>query len=73
MTTLNVKIPDEMEDDLEEFLKDHPHYLNKSELVRDALRHLIVSQRLSEWAREDVRVSRREIDAGETVALDDLE
>ena len=73
MSTLNVKIPDEMEDDVEAFLEEHPHYLNKSELVRDALRHLIGSQRLAPWAREDVRVSREQIDAGKTVSLEDLE
>ena len=73
MSTLNVKIADEMDDDVEAFLEEHPHYLNKSELVRDALRHLIVSQRLSPWAREDVRVSREQIEAGETVTLEDLE
>lgn len=39
MSTLNVKIPDEMEDDIEAYLDRNPHYLNKSELVRDALRH----------------------------------
>jgi len=73
MSTLNVKIPDEMEDDLQDFLEEHPHYLNKSELVRDALRHLIESQGLSDRAREDIRVSREQIEAGDTVALDDLE
>lgn len=73
MSTLNVKIPDEMDDDLHAFLEEHPHYLNKSELVRDALRHLLESDRLSERAREDIRVSRDQVDAGETVALDDLE
>jgi len=73
MSTLNVKIPDEMEDDLQQFLDDHPHYLNKSELVRDALRHMIESRGLSDQAREDIRVSRKQIEAGETVALDDLD
>jgi Arc/MetJ-type ribon-helix-helix transcriptional regulator len=73
MSTLNVKIPDEMETDIQEFLEEHPHYLNKSELVRDAVRHLIKPPQLSEQAREDVRVSREQIEAGETVALDDLE
>ncbi|MFT4922499.1 MAG: Arc/MetJ-type ribon-helix-helix transcriptional regulator [Haloarculaceae archaeon] len=73
MSTLNVKIPDEMDDDLETFLAEHPHYLNKSELVRDALRHMIDSQQLADWAREDVRVSRDQIAEGDTVALDDLE
>jgi Arc/MetJ-type ribon-helix-helix transcriptional regulator len=73
MSTLNVKIPDEMETDLQEFLEENPHYLNKSEAVRDALRHLINSQQLADWAREDVLVSRDQIEAGDTVALDDLE
>jgi len=73
MSTLNVKIPDEMETDIQEFLEEHPHYLNKSELVRDAVRHLIEPPQLSEQAREDVRASREQIEAGETVALDDLE
>lgn len=43
MSTLNVKIPDEMEDDIESFLERNPHYLNKSELVRDALRHVMAT------------------------------
>lgn len=73
MSTLNVKIPDEMEDDLQAFLDEHPHYLNRSELVRDALRHLLESERLADWAREDIRTSRDQIQEGETVALDDLE
>ncbi|TQQ83026.1 hypothetical protein EGH24_06230 [Halonotius terrestris] len=73
MSTLNVKIPDEMETDIQEFLEEHPHYLNKSELVRDAVRHLIEPPQLSEQAREDVRVSREEIENGDTVALDELE
>lgn len=43
MGTLNVKIPDEMEEDLEAYLEQNPHYLNKSELVRDALRHKLTA------------------------------
>jgi len=73
MSTLNVKIPDEMEDDLQAYLEANPHYLNKSELVRDAIRHLIESGGLSERATEDIRVSREQIDAGDTVGLDELE
>ena len=73
MSTLNVKIPDEMDEDLQAFLEEHPHYLNRSEMVRDALRHLIDSQQLAEWARDDVRVSREQIEAGDTVSLEDLE
>ena len=72
MSTLNVKVPDEMEDDLEAFLEDHPHYLNRSELVRDALRHLIETPRLSHRTLEDDRVSREQIASGDVVALDDV-
>jgi Arc/MetJ-type ribon-helix-helix transcriptional regulator len=72
MSTLNVKIPDEMEDDLETFLEDHPHYLNKSELARDALRHLLDSPRLSQRTLNDDRVSREQIDDGDVVALDEV-
>lgn len=73
MSTLNVKVPDEMEEDIQDFLEEHPHYLNKSELVRDALRHLIESPELSARAREDVRVSREQIEAGETIELDQVD
>jgi len=72
MSTLNVKIPDEMEDDLETFLEEHPHYLNKSELARDALRHLLDSPRLSQRTLADDRIAREQIDAGDVVALDDV-
>jgi len=39
----------------------------------DTLRHLIESRRLSDRAREDIRVSREQIEAGDTVALDEFE
>ena len=71
MSTLNVKVPDEMDDDLEAFLADHPHYLNKSELVRDALRHLIETPSLSDRTLADDRVSREQIETGNVVALED--
>lgn len=72
MSTLNVKVPDEMDEDIESFLQDHPHYLNKSELVRDALRHIIEAPQLSDRTLEDDRVSRRQIELGDVVPLDDV-
>lgn len=72
MPTLNVKVPEGMEDDIEAYLADHPHYLNKSEFVRDALRRLLESPALSERTLEDDRVSREQIDRGDTVPLEDL-
>ncbi|MFP4530921.1 MAG: ribbon-helix-helix domain-containing protein, partial [Halodesulfurarchaeum sp.] len=71
MATLNVKVPDEMQADIDQFLEDHPHYLNQSELVRDALRHLIEPPRLANRTLEDDRVSRQQIEDGDVVAVDD--
>jgi Arc/MetJ-type ribon-helix-helix transcriptional regulator len=61
MGTLNVKIPDEMDEDLDAYLADHPHYLNKSELVRDALRHLVGERELSSPVERKVKIGRRQI------------
>jgi Arc/MetJ-type ribon-helix-helix transcriptional regulator len=72
MSTLNVKIPDEMEADIEQFLETHPHYLNKSEFVRDALRHAIETPALSERTLEDDRIAREQIENGEVVALENV-
>ncbi|AWB26582.1 ribbon-helix-helix domain-containing protein [Halococcoides cellulosivorans] len=72
MSTLNVKVPDEMDEDIEAFLDDRPHYLNKSELVRDAVRHLIEQPKLSERTLEDDRISRQQIENGNVTSLEDL-
>lgn len=71
MATLNVKIPDEMDEDLEGYLQDHPHYLNKSELVRDALRRLLEGRRLSSHVQRKVRRGREDVDEGDVVPLDE--
>jgi len=72
MGTLNVKVPDEMDDDIDAFLEDNPHYLNKSELVRDAVRHILDRARLSDRTLEDDRVSREQIEDGDVVTLEDV-
>jgi len=72
MGTLNVKVPDEMDDDIEAFLRDNPHYLNKSELVRDAVRHILDRARLSDRTLEDDRVSREQIEDGDVITLEDV-
>lgn len=72
MAVLNVKIPDEMDEDLERFLQDHPHYLNKSELVRDAVRHLLGTPRLSPAVRRRVEEGRAQVRRGDDlVGLDE--
>lgn len=72
MATLNVKIPDEMEEDIETYLQDHPHYLNKSELVRDALRHMVEGSTLSPSVERKIQRGREQIARGEDlVPLDE--
>jgi Arc/MetJ-type ribon-helix-helix transcriptional regulator len=73
MSTLNVKIPEEMEADIERFLDDHPSYVDKGEFVRDTLRQAIERPALSERTHEDDRSAREQIENGEVVALPDLE
>lgn len=76
MGTLNVKIPDEMEGDIEAFLEANPHYMNKSELVRDALRHVIHSNRADESFRpsgDDPLLSAPTVTVEEPVAEDDVD
>lgn len=41
MGAINVKIPDEMEKQMDEFVEETGQYINRSELVRDALRRRI--------------------------------
>jgi nanoRNase/pAp phosphatase (c-di-AMP/oligoRNAs hydrolase) len=61
-----------LEDDIEAYLDAHPHYMNRSELVRDAVRHLLEDPPLAEWVREDIETSREQIERGETVPLEDV-
>lgn len=76
MGTLNVKIPDEMEGDIEAFLEANPHYMNKSELVRDALRHVIQSNQPLGAARprdDDPLLSAPTVTVEEPVDEDDID
>lgn len=72
MSTLNVKVPDEMEEDIQAYLDAHPHYMNRSELVRDALRHLLAEPPLAEWVEDDIEASREQIKNGDVVSLDEI-
>ncbi len=71
MTSLNVKIPNDMEDEINKFLESHPYYMNKSELVRDALRHIMYEERkLSEETLKVIEKGKEQIekDEGSTLA-----
>ena len=71
MTSLNVKIPNEMEDEINKFLESHPYYMNKSELVRDALRHIMYEERtLSEKTLKVIEKGKEQIKKDEGTTLE---
>lgn len=73
MTSLNVKIPNEMEDEINKFLESHPYYMNKSELVRDALRHMMYEDmKLSEETLEVIEKGKEQIEKDEGSTLDQV-
>lgn len=73
MATLNVKVPDEMETEIEAYLAEHPYYLNKSELVRDAIRHLIAVPPLSSEVLAKVAEGRAQVARGDELpSLDEV-
>lgn len=73
MTSLNVKIPNDMEDEINKFLDSHPYYMNKSELVRDALRHIMYEERkLSEETLEVIEKGKEQIERNEGSTLDQV-
>ena len=73
MTSLNVKIPNEMEDEINKFLESHPYYMNKSELVRDALRHIMYEERkLSEETLEVIEKGKEQIERDKGATLQEV-
>lgn len=74
MASINVKVPDGMAEDIDEFLDETPHYMNRSEFVRDTIRRYLEERplHLSERTLEDDRISRQQIRDGDVVALDEL-
>lgn len=72
MSTLTIKIPDGMKDDLDAYLEDNPHYLNRSELARDALRHLLERPNLSAESLRRVERSESDFENGEYVSFEDV-
>lgn len=74
MSTLNIKIPEDMDEHLNDYVDESGAYLNKSELVRDAIRRYFEERplRLSEQTLEDDRISREQIESGSVVALSDV-
>ena len=74
MASINVKITKRMDDKIEEFLETHPYYMNKSEMVRDAIRHLLVDERrLSKETLDVIERGKDQIEKGKGRSLEEVE
>jgi len=74
VTSVNVKISKGMESKIKNFLKNHPYYMNKSEMIRDAIRHLIESEnRLSTETLKVIDEGKKQVEGGKGKTLEELE
>ena len=63
-----------MEVKINKFLKSHPYYLNKSEMIRDAIRHLIEEEnRLSIETLKVIEEGKKQVESGKGKTLEELE
>jgi Arc/MetJ-type ribon-helix-helix transcriptional regulator len=74
MTTINVKITNRMDSKINAFLKAHPYYMNKSEMVRDAIRHLIEEDsQLSGETLSVIEKGKAQVNKGKGKTLNEVE
>jgi len=74
MASVNVKISKGMEAKIKNFLNSHPYYMNKSEMIRDAIRHLIESEnRLSTETLKVIDEGKKQVESGKGKTLEELE
>ncbi len=74
MTSINVKISEGMETKINDFLDIHPYYMNKSEMVRDAIRHLIEDEsRLSKETLKVIEAGKQQVKSGKGKTLEEVE
>ncbi|MFW3145198.1 MAG: hypothetical protein ACMUIE_00115 [Thermoplasmatota archaeon] len=63
-----------MDDRIDEFLETHPYYMNKSEMVRDAIRHLIEDEsRLSTETIKVIEKGKEQVEKGKGRTLEEVE
>jgi metal-responsive CopG/Arc/MetJ family transcriptional regulator len=63
-----------MEAKINNFLRSHPYYMNKSEMIRDAIRHLIEAEnRLSSETIKVIENGKKQIEKGRGKTLEDVE
>ena len=63
-----------MEAKINDFLETHPYYMNKSEMVRDAIRHLIEDEnRLSVETLKVIEEGKQQVKRGSGKTLEEVE
>lgn len=74
MGSITVKLPDDMERDLETYTEESGWYMSTSELVRDALRRHLETHplELSEWAKHEISISEEQIERGEVISGEEI-
>jgi Arc/MetJ-type ribon-helix-helix transcriptional regulator len=72
MGTVNVNFPDKLEEEIDRYIEETGLFVNRSELVRDAVRHRLEQRApLSVEMREGLRESERQIERGEYLSSDE--
>lgn len=73
MGTVNVNSPDGLEEEINRYIEEAGLFVNRSELVRDAVRHRLEKcAPLSAEMREGLRESERQIERGEYLSSDEV-
>ena len=74
VTTLTIKISEGMDSKINDFLESHPYYMNKSEMVRDAIRHLIEEEsNLSEETLRVIEKGKEQVEKRKGKTLEEVE
>lgn len=75
MASVNVKLPDGLEEEMNEYMTEAGVHMNSSELVRDALREYLEEHKLqlSDYAHKKIRKAEQDVKAGRVQSLEDIE
>jgi hypothetical protein len=71
MGTFELELPDGMEEDIEARLDESNHYTSKSELIRDAVRHLLQSDGSATYPGS-IHINQQQIDWVDADTLEDV-
>lgn len=73
MGAINVKVPDEMERQIDRYIEETGQYINRSELIRDALRRRMEDKApLSAETLERIEQSRADMREDRTHSIDEV-